>query len=161
MIIRPHNCNVKFSWWGEFRYKDEQLINMKTGNAVDATSNSGEGTQVVVAGRNNSIQQKWKIQYVDQTTKEPTEGFNEQFGFHVNRPFYMRSRLPLKRVAECHGANNVWLKKWRNNVKAQQWYFDGVSKTIRNNHWKSHSLDIFGNGTSNNLRCTSTNSRWW
>jgi hypothetical protein len=32
---------------------------------------------VYVAGKNNSIQQKWKIVYVDQSTKEPTEGFNE------------------------------------------------------------------------------------
>jgi len=67
----------------------------------------------------------------------------------------------MKRVAECHGANNVWLKRWRKNVKAQQWFFDGVKKTITNNYWKSHSLDIQSNGNSNNLRCTTTNSRWW
>lgn len=64
-------------------------------------------------------------------------------------------------MIECHGANNVWLKRWRNNVKAQQWYFDGVSKTIKNNNWKSHSLDIQSNGGSTNVRCTTTNSRWW
>jgi hypothetical protein len=69
--------------------------------------------------------------------------------------------MPMKRVAECHGANNVWLKRWRKNVKAQQWYFDEVSKTVKNNYWKSHSLDIQSNGRSNNLRCTTTNSRWW
>jgi hypothetical protein len=83
--------------------------------------------------RNNSIQQKWSIVYVDQSKKDPTQGFNEEFGFHINRPFYIRSRLPLKRIAECHGANNVWLKRWRKNVAAQQWYFDGVTKTIKNN----------------------------
>jgi len=98
---------------------------------------------------------------MDKQTKEATEGINEEFGLHINRPFYMRSRLPMKRIAECVGANNVVLKRWRNNVRAQQWYFDGVSKTIKNNYWKSHSLDIQGNGASNNLRCTTTNSRWW
>jgi len=53
------------------------------------------------------------------------------------------------------------LKRWRNNARAQQWYFDGVSKTIKNNNWKSHSLDIQSNGGSTNVRCTTTNSRWW
>jgi hypothetical protein len=48
----------------------------------------------------------------------------------------------MKRIAECVGANNVVLKRWRNNAKGQQWYFDNVSKTIKNNQWKSHSLDI-------------------
>jgi hypothetical protein len=32
----------------------------------------------------------------------------------------------MKRIAECHGANNVWLKRWRNNALGQQWYFDEV-----------------------------------
>jgi len=67
----------------------------------------------------------------------------------------------MQRIAECHGANNVWLKRWRKNVAAQQWYFDEVSKTVKNNYWKSHSLDIQGNGGSSNIRCTTTNSRWW
>jgi len=39
----------------------------------------------------------------------------------------------MNRVIEMHGNANLWLKRWRNNVKAQQFYFDGVSKTIRNN----------------------------
>jgi len=69
--------------------------------------------------------------------------------------------MPFKRVIECIGANNVTLKRWRNNVKAQQWSFDGVSKTLKNQQWKSHSLDITSNGASTNLRCTTTNSRWW
>jgi hypothetical protein len=36
-----------------------------------------------------------------------------------NRPFYLRSRLPMKRVAEAIGANNVALKRWRKNVTGQ------------------------------------------
>jgi hypothetical protein len=86
---------------------------------------------------------------------------NKDFGFQINKPFYIRSRKGIKRVIECHGANNVWLRRWRKNVAAQQWYFDQVSKTIKNNYWKSHSLDIQSNGGSANIRCTTTNSRWW
>ena len=54
------------------------------------------------------------------------------FGFLANEPFYLRSRLPMQRVAECVGASNVTLKKWANNRKAQQWRFDPVSKTVKN-----------------------------
>jgi len=99
--------------------------------------------------------------YLDKAKALETKGLNEEFGFHINRPFYIRSRLPMQRVAECHGANNVWIRRWRKNTLAQQWYFDEVSKTIKNNQWKSHSLDIQGNGGSANVRCTTTNSRWW
>jgi len=63
----------------------------------------------------------------------------------------------MKRVAECIGANNVTLKKWRKNVAAQQWFFDPVTKTLKNNYWKSYSLDVQGN----NKRCRTTASRWW
>jgi hypothetical protein len=37
----------------------------------------------------------------------------------VDTPFYFRSRLPMQRVAECVGANNIVLKKWAKNRKAQ------------------------------------------
>jgi hypothetical protein len=47
------------------------------------------------------------------------------------------------------------------NTPAQQWYFDGVSKTIRSQQWKGNSLTIDSNGRSTNLRCTASNSRWW
>jgi hypothetical protein len=46
------------------------------------------------------------------------------------------------------GGTNVVLKRWRNNAKNQQFWFDEVSKTIRNNHWKNYCLDIAGNGGS-------------
>jgi hypothetical protein len=101
------------------------------------------------------------IIYLDKAEPIRTKGFNKEFGFHINRPFYIRSRMPMQRIAECHGANNVWLKRWRRNVRAQQWYFDEVSKTLKNNYWKTHSLDIQSNGNSSNIRCTRTNSRWW
>jgi len=86
---------------------------------------------------------------------------NKNFGFHINRPFYLVSKLPFNRVAECHGANNVWQRRWRKNTLGQQWFFDGVSKTLKSNQWKNYSLDIQSNGGSTNVRCTTTNSRWW
>jgi hypothetical protein len=40
--------------------------------------------------------------------------------FLALEPFYFRSKLPMQRVAECVGANNIVLKKWYKNRKAQQ-----------------------------------------
>jgi hypothetical protein len=52
--------------------------------------------------------------------------------------------------------------RYQKNLKQQQWFFDGVSKTIRNNNWKNYCMEIQGNGASTNLRATaSINSRWW
>jgi len=86
-------------------------------------SKDEEGQKVTVNKRNGNdkrnTNQRWKIVYVDQAQKLRTKGFNKEFGFHINRPFYLRSRMPMQRIAECHGANNVWLKRWRKNVKAQ------------------------------------------
>jgi len=61
--------------------------------------------------RHNGANQKWKIVYVD-TVNEQTKGLNKDFGFYVNKPFYIRSRLPSKRMATCEG-NVVYQKRWR------------------------------------------------
>jgi hypothetical protein len=83
-------------------------------------------------------------------------------GFHVNRPFYLVSRLPMHRVAEAVGANNMAIKRYRKNVLGQQFFFDAVSKTVRSQQWKNYAIEIQSNGGSANVRMTSTiNSRWW
>jgi hypothetical protein len=109
----------------------------------------------------DNANQRWKIIYVDKAEAIRTKGFNKEFGFHINRPFYIRSRMPMQRIAECHGANNVWLKRWRKNTNAQQWFFDEKSKTIKNKQWVSRVLEIQSNGNSNNVRVATVNSRWW
>jgi hypothetical protein len=78
-------------------------------------------------------------------------------GIIVDEPFYLRSRLPMQRVAECVGANNIVLKKWAKNRKAQQFRFDAVSKTIRNMNWTNYVFSM----ESTNLRCRTMNSRWF
>ena len=95
--------------------------------------------------------------YLDKADKTETKGLDKDYGFHRNRPFYIRSRMPMKRLAECISASNVTLKRYAKSRKAQQWFFDPISKTVKNNYWKSHSLNLQGS----NMRCLSTNSRWW
>jgi hypothetical protein len=63
----------------------------------------------------------------------------------------------MQRVAECVGANNIVLKKYALNRKAQEFKFDPVSKTIRGNYWTSYVFSMEGT----NLRCRTMNSRWF
>jgi hypothetical protein len=105
--------------------------------------------------------QKWKVIYLDKAPKRETKGLNEEFGFHINRPFYFVSELPFNRVAEMHGNTAVTLRRWRNNQRQQQFWFDEITKTVRNNHWKNYALEIQSNGNSNNVRTAGINSRWW
>jgi len=121
-----------------------------------------EGQAVKVAGRNNGKNQKWNVIYVDEAKKIADKGLNVDFGFHVNRPFYMQSRLPLRRVIESIGANNMVIKRYTKGRLAQQFLFNPKDKTIRSQQWKNYAVEIQSNGGSTNVRCTSTiNSRWW
>jgi len=54
---------------------------------------------------------------LDKAAKTETKGLNEEFGFHINRPFYIVSELPMNRVVEMLGGTNVVLKRWRKNAK--------------------------------------------
>jgi hypothetical protein len=76
----------------------------------------------------------------------------------------MISELPFNRVAECVGANNLMIKRWRKNALNQQFIFDEKSKTIRvfYKNWRAYGMEIQTKGTSTNVRMTKgPNSRWW
>jgi len=121
-----------------------------------------EAQKVVLHKRHGQKNQKWQVRYIDTVKDVEVKGLVGDFGFHANRPFYFRSRLPMQRVMECIGANNLVIKRWRNNVKAQHFSFDPVTKTIRSVQWKNYAMEIQSNGGSANLRMTATiNSRWW
>jgi hypothetical protein len=110
-------------------------------------------------GRNNAAQ-RWIIRYADNLGDESFQKKGERDADHnmlALEPFYLRSKLPMQRVAECVGANNIVLKKWYKNRKAQQFQFDSVSKTIRNMNWTSYAFSMEGK----NLRCRAMNSRYF
>ena len=69
--------------------------------------------------------------------------------------------MMFHRVIELVGATNIVIKRYSKNRTAQQFYFDGATKTIKSQQYKDRSLDIQGNGNSQNLRMTTTNARWW
>jgi hypothetical protein len=72
---------------------------------------------VVVHKRHNGLNQRWSIVYVDKKKAGPSKGINKNFGFHINRPFYIISRLPMRRVIEVVGGRNVVLRTRHYNRK--------------------------------------------
>jgi len=69
----------------------------------------------------NDASQRWRVIYTDNMGGEAYRKkgqMSKDSGIRVDEPFYLRSKLPMQRVAECVGANNVTLKKWYKNRKA-------------------------------------------
>jgi hypothetical protein len=86
---------------------------------MDVSGNrDAEGQNVHFWKRHGGRNQRWRVIYHDRQTKEVTKGLHRGWGFHVNRPFYFRSRLPMRRVAEVHGSN-VTLRRYAAGRKRQ------------------------------------------
>jgi hypothetical protein len=138
-----------------FKFKSGYITNIKNNKVMSVKDRSDKEKQpVIVDTRRGYSSQRWRILYADKLTGHDAytkKGSMSKrgFGFLALTPFYLRSRLPMQRVAECVGASNVTLKKWYKNRKAQQWQFDPVSKTIKNMNWTSYGFSL----ESTNLRC--------
>jgi len=74
-----------------------------------------EGTNVQSWKKNGSKAQKWTIIYADKKDEIRSKGTNKKFGFDINRPFYLQSRMAMKRVVECWGASNIILSDYIGN----------------------------------------------
>ena len=88
------------------------------------------------------MNQRWKILYLDEIKKGGKGGYNSDFGFHINRPFYIVSRLHMKRVIEVVGGRNLVIRTRHQSRNTQKWIFNGASKTITSVHYRDRSFDI-------------------
>ena len=68
--------------------------------------------EVKVRKEGVSANNQWTILYVDQD-KSQTKGVNKEFGFHINRPFYLVSKLPMNRVMEAVNSSALQLRRWK------------------------------------------------
>jgi hypothetical protein len=160
--------NANDKWWQHFKFDGKHFINpfdqrKKYVRALDVHEAEDKEGQLVKANKfNKNKNQQWRVIYVDDAEETRTKGLNKNFGFHINRPFYIVSRLPMQRVVEAIGANDMRLRRYIKGRVAQQYYFDEVSKTIRSQQWKNYCIEIQSNGSSKEIRMTSgINSRWW
>jgi len=137
-------------------------VNVKNKKALDVSGGKdNEGQNVIVWKRHNGANQRWKIVYLDKAEAVASKGLNSDFGFHIERPFYIVSKMPMKRVAEVVGGRNIVLKSLVRGRNTQQFYFDNSSKTIKSQQYKDRSFDIQNAGRSNNLQMWKTNARWF
>lgn len=120
-----------------------------------------EGQNVQVYSKNTGIGQRWNIIYLDKKGKGLKKGqLNRGFGFYVERPFFIQSRLPMRRVLQVVGSNVV-IKTLVRNRNTQKWVFDQKSKTITSLAYRNKCFDIQNSGRSANLHVATINSRWF
>jgi hypothetical protein len=109
--------NTNSQWYQIFKYDGTYFTNFHTHNRVmDVQGGKDLEAQLIeVHKKKGTAAQKWKIIYIDEI-KQPYQekgAFNKYFGFIVNEPFYLRSRLPMGRVMEGYGARNVLLRAYK------------------------------------------------
>lgn len=145
-----------------WRFEGNHLINER-GQAVDVSGGvDSEGRNVIVWNKHNGLNQQFDIKYLDEYKGEPSTGqLNADWGFYVNRDFYIQSMLPSGRVLQYMNSGHAVSLKAKNYVRNyQKWYFDQRTRTIRCRQ-NNYALEIAGNGRSRNLRAVGANSHWW
>jgi hypothetical protein len=137
-------------------------MNYKTSKVLEvAGGKDQEGQNVQVAKKNGSTQQKWRILYADKMKARATKGLDAEWGFHLNRPFYIRTKMITGRTVEALPNGNLVLRTIFKDRKPQMFTFSGIAKTIESIEYPGKSLDIEESGKSANLRLFKTNARWF
>lgn len=77
-----------------FKYEGQFFVNVKTNKVMTVKDKKDEEGQFVITqnrhGKNQgNAEQRWKVVYMDKQVKEQTSGYNAEWGFHINRPFYL------------------------------------------------------------------------
>lgn len=120
-----------------------------------------EGQYVKLETKNGKVNQKWTVVYSDQVDVQ-TKGVNKEFGFEINRPFFIVSKLWMSRVITVTGGSNLVIKSREGKGQnTQHWFFDQSSKTIKSVAYKGKSFDIQSSGGSANMQIYATNARWF
>lgn len=117
-----------------------------------------EGTYIQGFAKHGKENQKWRIIYLDEKEKGQQTGLNKARGMHINRPFYIVSKLWMNRVISVAGGYNLVIQTRKTaDDKRQQWYYEEKSKTIKSVQFKDRSIDIRGG----NAYAYKTDSRWY
>jgi len=106
-------------WWDLWKFDGNFITNLYDGRAVSVAGNKdAEGTNIQAWNKNNDAGMKWRILYIDD---KRADNRTTNDGFRVNEPFYIMSRLPLKRV--IGGTSYVYLQHLT-KAKTQKWRYD-------------------------------------
>ena len=143
-----------------FKYDGAHVINWK-GKIIEVNGcTDGEGRHTDAVNKHDKLCGQWDVVYADEWKGEPGKGeLNEDFGFFVQRPFFIISELKANRYLDLINNRNVVIKT-PNARNTQVWWFDQKSLTIRTK-LNNQSWDIQNSGRNQNMQIWSTNSRWW
>jgi hypothetical protein len=107
-----------------------------------------------------ALNQQWDVVYADEWKGEPKKGeYNEDFGFYVERPFYIVTQLPSRRYLSVINNRQITIKT-PHGQNTQTWWFDQRTLTVKTK-LNNQSFDIASSGRSKNFQIWSTNSNWW
>jgi hypothetical protein len=113
---------------------------------------------VIVWNRHGGKNQRWNVTYLDTIKKQPESGLNKEWGFYINRPFYLRSRMMFRRIVEGRGHAEFKLRRYVKNRKEQQWIFHQPTKTIKSFKNQQKSIDV---AVRDHMRMSHTDARWY
>lgn len=135
--------------------------NIQNNKVMDVTGGrDAEGQNVQVYRQHGKANQRWNIVYVD-SSKDQIKGLNKDFGFYINKPFFIVSRMPMRRAMEIQNNGRMVISTLEKNNKRQIFTFDGKTKTIINGG-NSITYGSSNNGRGNNeVWARTTNARWW
>lgn len=141
-----------------FKFTGGNFINVLTGKAFDIRGASDtEGNDLTVYNNHGALNQRFKIEYLDKQKAEQTKGLNEEYGLHINRPFFIVSKSAMNRVITVAGGYNLVITVRESANKRQQWTFDQSSKTIKSVQFRDRSIDVRGT----NAYAYVTDARWY
>jgi len=106
-----------------WRYSNGFMVN-EHGKVLDIDGNvDSENRNVIAWNKHGRINQQFDLIYADEYPDEPTKGeLNKEFGFYVERPFYIVSEMSSHRYIEVINAKNIVIKT-PNGRNTQEWYF--------------------------------------
>lgn len=81
--------------------------------------------------KSGELNQKWNVVYTDEHPADPKDGdYIKEWGFHINRDFYLVSALAGRKYAEVINSRQIAIKT-PNGRTFQKFYFHWPSRTIR------------------------------
>jgi hypothetical protein len=102
---------------------------------------------LIIYKKHNGLNQQWDIIYIDELKPELVKGdFDPDFGMFVEREFSIITNMGSGRYVDT--VDNNLVIKTRRNSNTQKWYYDRISRTIKNSETKK-SWDIVNSGRGN------------
>lgn len=140
--------NTTSRWWEMFSYTGTHIKNINNGKSLDLNNIDTHNTNCMFINYDQKKKsQQWELIYVDEITKEYKTGeFNKEYGFVVNKDFYIISQLPTRRFLTSLTTSNVSIKtRFDQNSSSQKWYFEQNSRTIKSRRF-NQALTFERNG---------------